>query len=415
VALKSHARTFCVAVGALLASAASIAPSAAQNFAPVVIVNDQVITGYDVQQRALLNSVTQGGRGDGEAALDELIADTLRIQAAKRFGIDPSPGEVREGFAEISRRNRRDPNQMRSGLLSRGISAEALDAQIKAEVAWRQLVIQRFGARARVTDIEVDEIMAAEAGGAIGETEYRLSEMRFPIQPGGEAAARAKADQAIAQMTSGSRFSEVARTASSGPTALTGGDLGWVSRGSLSPASAAAVGVLNVDRVTPPFVDAGDVVIYGLRATREAGGGNRTTYSLAQLVVGLPSTAPQAQADVALARATALRTEVQTCADVTARASQFAPISGDLGELTLASMPGPVREAVSGLDVGDITQPVRSNDGFHIIVVCDKKSSAPSADLKRAQAGGQLRAERLERYSRSFLRELRREAVIERR
>jgi len=180
VALKSHARTFCVAVGALLASAASIAPSAAQNFAPVVIVNDQVITGYDVQQRALLNSVTQGGRGDGEAALDELIADTLRIQAAKRFGIDPSPGEVREGFAEISRRNRRDPNQMRSGLLSRGISAEALDAQIKAEVAWRQLVIQRFGARARVTDIEVDEIMAAEAGGAIGETEYRLSEMRFP-------------------------------------------------------------------------------------------------------------------------------------------------------------------------------------------------------------------------------------------
>jgi len=415
VALRSHARAFCVAIGALMASSASVTPSVAQSFAPVVIVNDQVITGYDVQQRALLNSVTQGGPGDGEAALDELIADTLRLQAAKRFGIDPSPTEVRNGFAEISRRNRRDPSRMRAGLLSRGISSEALDSQIKAEVAWRQLIVQRFGARARVTDNDVDLELGPEADVEPGDTQYLLSEIRFPIQPGGEAAARASADSAIAEMTSGSRFSDVARTVSNGPTALTGGDLGWVSRGSLSSASAAAVSVLNVDRVTPPFVDGGDVVIYGLRATREAGGGDRTTYSLAQLVVGLPANAPQAEADTALARATAVRAEVRTCEDVKARASQFLPISGDLGKLTLATMPGPVREAVSGLNVGDITEPVRSNDGFHIIVVCDKESSAPSAENRRAQAGGRLRAERLERYSLSFLRELRREAVIERR
>ena len=121
------------------------------------------------------------------------------------------------------------------------------------------------------------------------------------------------------------------------------------------------------------------------------------------------------QADAALARATAVRAELKTCADVESRASQYLPISGDLGKLTLASLPGPVREAVSGLDVGDITQPVRSNDGFHVIVVCDKETTAPTADRRRAQVSGQLRAERLDRYSRSFLRELRREAVIERR
>ena len=78
-------------------------------------------------------------------------------------------------------------------------------------------------------------------------------------------------------------------------------------------------------------------------------------------------------------------------------------------------MPGPVREAVSGLNVGDITPPVRSNDGFHVIVVCDKKSSGPTGEARRAAAGGELRAQRLDRYARSLLRELKREAVIERR
>lgn len=415
MAFRIHARAFFVAMGALAISVASTVPTFAQSFAPVVVVNDQIITGFDVQQRALLNSVTQGGERNLQAALDELIADTLRLQAASRFGIDPTPGEVRAGFDEISRLNRRDPNQMRSGLLSRGISSEALDAQIKAEVAWRRLIVQRFGPRAEITDNEVDEAIGPEADVAEGETQYLLSEIRFPIEAGGEATARAAATAAVDRMASGTRFSVVAREVSKGPTALTGGDLGWVSRSTLSPASSSAVSVLNVDRVTPPFVDGGDVVIYGLRATREAGDAGAASYTLAQLVVGLPAGAPQAEADAALARAAAVRGELKTCEDVAARASQYLPISGDLGKLSLAAMPGPVREAVSGLDVGDITQPVRSNDGFHVIVVCDKESTAPPAERRRAQVGGQLRAQRLERYSRSFLRELRREAVIERR
>ncbi len=411
----SRARALCVVISTLAASATLASTSLAQNFAPVAVVNDQVITGYDVQQRALLKSITQGGDADAEAALDELINDTLRLQTAKRFGIDPSRQEVRAGFDEISRRNRRDPEQMRSGLLSRGITAEALNEQIKAEVAWRRLIIQRFGPRVEVTDSDVDEIAGATPNVTPGETEYLLAEMRFPIQPGGEAAARAAATQAIAQMSSGQRFTEIAQKISKGPTALTGGDLGWVSRSSLSPASVTVLSTLNVDRVSPPFVEGEDIVIYGLRATREAGGGNRTTYSLAQLVVGLAPNAPQAQADAALARATAVRAELQSCEDVASRASQYLPISGDLGELSLASLPGPVREAVSGLNKGDITAPVRSNDGFHVLVVCDKKSAEISDDQRRERVRNRLRTERLDRFSKSFLRELRREAIIERR
>lgn len=410
--LSALSLVICIAGGAAFYSTVA----KAQNFAPVAIVNDQVITGYDVSQRALLNSITAGGgSSDSQKALNDLIDDSLRLQAAQRAGIDPTPAEVRTGFAEISRRNRREPDQMRAGFLSRGVSAEALDAQIKAEVAWRRLILQRFGARAAVTDNDVDKVIGEGSGAKPGETEYLLAEMRFPVSEGGEAAARAEARRVIGLLSSGQRFSEVARTESSGSTALSGGDLGWTAQSKLSPQAAPIVAAMNVDRISEPFIDDGDVVILGLRATREAGGGGQTTYTLSQLVVGVSPNASQAEADSALARAMAVRNELSTCADVTSRQSQYLPISGDLGNLTLASMPGPVREAVTGLEAGQITQPVRSNDGFHVIVVCDKKSSGPTDDARRAQAGGKLRTERLERFARSLLRELKREAVIERR
>lgn len=406
---------FC-ARGLALAIGLVALPALAQNFAPVAIVNDQVITGYDVEQRTLLNSIAAGGGPTNSvAALDDLIADALRLQAARRAGIDPTPAEVRTGFEEISRLNQRDPNQMRAGLTSRGISAEALDSQIKAEVAWRQLIVQRYGSRARVSDNDVSKAVGPESGGQAGEAEYLLAEMRFPIAEGGEAAARAKAEQVLGELTSGGRFSAVARANSKGPTALAGGDLGWVPRSKLSAQAAPVVGVMNVDRVSTPFLDGDDIVILGLRGTREAGGGDKTTYTLAQLVVGLRPNAPQPEADAALARANAVRAELKTCADVEPRKAQYLPISGNLGDLNLTAMPGPVREAVSGLKVGDITPPVRSNDGFHVIVVCDKKTSGPTGEARRAQAGGELRAQRLDRYARSLLRELKREAVIERR
>ena len=414
MSLRSCVRALSVALG-LSASCLPFAGAAsAQSFAPVAVVNDQIITGFDVEQRALLNSVTRGGANDEATALENLISDVLRLQAARKAGINPQPGDIRAGFEEIARLNNVDATQMESQLFSQGVTVEALDQQIKSEVAWRQLIISRYGSRARISDSEIDAAMEPDTGAAIGETEYLLAEMRFPISASGEAGAMAAARQAISELSAGQRFSDVARQRSTGETASLGGDMGWTPKSKLSPTSASVVGIMNVDRISPPFVENGDVVIYGLRGTREAGGGE-VRYKLAQLVVGLLAEASQSDADAALARANAVRAEISTCEDVISRAPQFLAISGDLGELTLAAMPGPVREAVSGLEAGQITQPVRSNDGFHVIAVCDKITASASGDAKRAQAGNALRAERLQRYARSLLRELRREAVIDRR
>ncbi len=411
--LSVRARIF--ALGFLGVSLTASGLAFAQSFAPVVVVNDQIITGYDVEQRARLIAVTSGSSPSQEAALEALIEDTLRLQAAQRAGIDPTNEQVRAGFDEISRRNNRDPEQMRSGLLSEGITTEALDSQIKSEVAWRQLILRRFANRVRISDSDVDAMVEPESDAKPGEPEYLLAEMRFPIGPGGEAAAKNVARQTIAQLGRGERFTVLARQISSGPTAVAGGDLGWVAQSSLSDIARPIVAAMNVDRVSAPFVDGTDVVIYGLREIRIGGERGKTSFKLAQLVVGVPTGSSQQTADAALARANAVRGEIGNCQDVLDRAPNFLDISGDLGDIELSVLPGPVREAVARLDVGGITQPVRSNDGFHVIVVCDKKSDGPSEEVLRERASSQLRSQRLERYARGFLRELKREAVIDRR
>ena len=387
--------------------------AAAQSFAPVAVVNDEVITTFDVDQRMRLLKAA-GARTAGEAlrsaALEELVNDRLRLQAARRAGIAPSSEQVRRGFDEISQQNQRDPEEMRQYFVAQGVTPEALDAQIAPEVAWRQLIRQRYMPRIRISDLEVgDAIDNARAG---NELEYLIAEIRIPVDASGEAAALGRAQGVLEQLVRTGEFATTARQISDGPTASLGGDLGWVSVSSLSPGAQDVISKMNAGRVSAPFVDGGDVVIYTLRGVRGAGEMRPATYRLSQLVVGVSANAPQSTADAALQQARNARSQVTDCASVEALKANYLPISGDLGERSLSDLPGPVREAVVALEIGQVSEPVRSTDGFHIIVLCDKKNTGVEDDLS-GRAREALIAQKLARYSKGFLNELRRDAVIE--
>ncbi len=393
--------------------------ASAQQFAPVVVVNDEIITGYEVDQRMRLMDAAGGGAGGAttyDAALEQLIDDRLKLQAARDAGIVPGEKAINEGFEDLARLNGSDPAAARQFFASRGVSDEALNAQIASEVAWRSLIRRRYLPRVRISDTELDGVVGATASSST-EREYLVSEIRLPIDASGEQAALARGADVLRRLSTGTSFVEVAREVSRGPTAAIGGDLGWVTASSLSPKAAQVVAGLGADRVSAPYVDGADVVLTGLRQIREPGGAAPTRYRLAQLVVGVAPNAPQAVADQALQRAQVARNQLTDCSSVVALKSQYLPISGDLGEMTTTQMPGPVRDAVISLNAGDISQPIRSNDGFHVIVVCDKATPAAqsAADTPRDQIRNRLTAQKLARFSSSLLRDLRREAVIERR
>ncbi len=416
--LRQSTTTSLRGIAAALLIAVAAPPVSAQDYAPVVIVNDEIITGYDIAQRQLLLDAASGGeKVPRNQVVELLIDDTLRLQAARKAGVVPTKSEIDAGFSDLSRAQGRDPATMRGYFRSRGVSDRALDNQIAAEVAWRALIPRTYMPRIRISDSEIEEAMG-DTGGAVTENEYLLSEIRLPIDARGEGAALAEANALLSQLGSGSSFGDIARQRSQGLTAASGGDLGWVGESKMSTKTREMVTPLGKDRVTRPYVDGGEVVLMGIRETRGPQIDNPARYRLSQLVVGVAPDAAPSIASLALQQAQAARTQVTDCRSIEALKGNYLPISGDIGELTPAQMPAPVRNAVLPLPVGGITEPVRSNDGFHIIVVCDRIESAAvatPATSSKDRMRRELTAQKLARYSSSLLRKLRREAVIERR
>lgn len=412
-------KALCAVAALMMTGLADSQPAFAageNGYAPVAVVNDQIITGYDVDQRTRILSAA-GARGTAdnlrEQALKELINDTLRLAAARRAGIAITAADIDSGFEAISRNNGQDPERMRSYFLQQGVDRSALEKQISAEVAWQRVVQARYRTRVNVDESEIDEVLGDVSGGA--ETEYLLAEIRIPIGASGEAGAQATAQQVLRQVAQSGDFASVARRVSSGPTAALGGDLGWVAESSMSVATQGIVSKLSKDRVSPPYRDGDSVVILGLRDVREPGAIVPARYRLSQIVVPVERAAPQSVADAALERARQVRPQLGDCAVIEQIKANYSPISGTLGELTLAQLPGPVRDAVSTLGSGQVSEPVRSNDGFHLIMVCEKIEPTSGLEADRERARRVLIGQKLERYARSFLSELRRSAVIERR
>ena len=415
---KTSPSTLLGASLAALLLGATLQPAVAQDYSPAVIVNDEIITGYDIDQRRKLLEAAGGGESfSREEVVTRLVNDILRLQAARRAGISPTQAEIDEGFAQLSRGQGRDPATMRQYFQSRGVSKRHLDQQIAAEVAWRDLVPRTYMPRIRISDDEVAEVMGTDEA-APTEPQFLLSEIRLPIDARGEQAVLADGMSLLQQLKAGSTFGDVARQRSIGSSAASGGDLGWVGLSTLSPTSRGIVGQMTKDRVTRPFVDGNEVVIIGVRDTRGPAGITPASYRISQLVVGVAPNAAPAVASQALQQAQAAKARVTDCASVEALKSQYLPISGDIGTLTPEQMPGPVRNAVVTMAVGGISDPIRSNDGFHVIVLCDKiegGASATPTGSQEAEVRQSLTASKLGRYSASLLRKLRREAVIERR
>jgi len=409
---------------AVLLLGAAPAPAPAQDFAPAVVVNDEIITGYDIDQRQRLLTAASGGAAvTRDDAVEQLINDILRVQAARRAGITPTPEQIAKGFADLSNSQGRDPETMRRYFRSRGVSEKHLDKQIAAEVAWRELIPSTYMRRIRITDTDIDEARDAIPAAPTGGPEYLLSEIRLPIDTRGPQAMLAEANGLLRQLQGGGvTFGDLARQRSSGTSAATGGDLGWVSLPTLSPAMQGAVGPMKRDRVSAPFVDGNEVVLVGVRNTRGGRGGiTPASYRISQLVVGVAPDAAPSIASLALQQARAARARVTDCASVEALKAEYLPISGDIGTLTPDQMPGAVRNTVVTLPVGGISEPIRSNDGFHVLVLCDKIESGAGAAPAASGAPDDTQVRRglvnskLARYSASLLRKLRREAVIERR
>lgn len=309
---RPRSTTFLRVVAAALFAlgATSFVPSAAtaQNlFAPVAKVNEDVITGYDVMQRAaLLKFAGMRGVDDFErTALNQLVEDSLKLQEAERRGLTMSDADLDKAIEDVARNNRMSLDALMSQLKQAGVETATLRKQVRADVLWRQIVQSRYGERLQPTE---------------GEVEAAMSDAVAP----------------------------------SGPK----------------------------------------------------------LYDVKQLVLPLQPNAPLPTVKATFEKAIQVRAQLKSCEQLIQMAPKFSPISGNVGVIPAEQMPGPIREKVTKLSVNGVTEPMRSRDGVHLIMLCGVQAGG-GAKASRSQVFNRLIQEKGQRFSESFIAELRRDALIE--
>jgi peptidyl-prolyl cis-trans isomerase SurA len=388
------------------------------------IVNDDIISTYDLAQRMRLLIATTGVQPTQEnlqefqqQALMTLVDETLQIQELKRVQKDQkvsiiaTDDEVQDEVAGMAQQNNMKPEALVAMLKSQGITSQTLFDQTRASMSWQRWIRGRYGTRLRIGE---DQIKATQVRmiAAASKPQYEVSEVFLDAgRTGGMDAAVKGATQLVSQLQQGAPFPAVARQFSASSTAAAGGDAGWISQGEMPPEVDAALDQLRPGQLSQPIPVKDGVYIIYLRNKRAGSG--QTLVSLKQAAIALPADA--SAADVAAAKATLLtvRGQIKDCATLEASVAKTpGVVAGDLGEAETGDLLPEFAEAAKTLQPGQLSQPIRTKVGLHVLAVCGKRS-AGAAQVNHDQIESRLTGQQLDMISRRYMRDLRNSATIE--
>jgi peptidyl-prolyl cis-trans isomerase SurA len=232
-----------------------------------------------------------------------------------------------------------------------------------------------------------------------------------PGRVGGPQAAQQGAQQLISQIQQGASFAAVARQFSAAPTAAAGGDAGWITPGEMPPEVDAALDQMRPGQLSAPIAAKDGVYIIYLRDKRAGAG--VTMVDLKQAAISLPADAPQADVDAARAKLMTVRAAAKGCDGLAAAAAKAqGVVAGDLGEAAIADLAPEFRDAAQTLEVGQLSQPIRTRVGLHLVGVCGKRASGASV-LTHDDIENRLYGQQLAMIARRYMRDLRNSATIE--
>ena len=384
----------------------------------VATVNDQVITGFDLRQRMLAVIVMSQVQPTEEnipaiqqQALQALIEERLQAQEIATYEtLKISDEDVSQEIAGMAQEAGTTPENYLAFLAQGGIRPSSMREQLRTEIGWRELVRGRFGSRARVSRAQVDQAMR-QLTEAASKPQYLIGEIYLEAnRVGGQQAALNGAEQLVAQMVQGAPFQNVARQFSAAPSAVRGGDAGWIVQGTVQPALQTALDALQVGQLSRPIpVDGGVYIVY-MRDKRS--GAATSLVTMKQAMVELPQTATDAEVAAATQRLEAIRPSL-TCDNILQRATSEAGLLGsDLGESDVANLAPQFQQVARSAELNTVSNPVRTPLGVHLLAVCGRRVGGVDVPSAR-EVEGRLQNQNLAMLARRYIRDLRADALIE--
>jgi peptidyl-prolyl cis-trans isomerase SurA len=415
----SFARVALIAL-ALAASAGVVDAQSVQRIAAVV--NDEVISVYDLESRTMLVIATSGMPDNAETrrrvqpqVLRNLIDERLQVQEANRLNASVNEREIDEAIQRVERANNMQPGQLSQELANIGVDRNAIASQIKAGLAWQKVVSRRLRPALQVGQDEIDEVLE-RINANRGAVEYLLAELFLSVEtPEQEDEVRQTMENILDQMRRGSAFQAMAQQFSQSASASTGGDIGWVERSQLEDEVVQFLDQMQNGRATPPIRTATGFYVYLLREKRTlaAPAPEDATVSLAQLILPVEPNATEADVASQTELAETVRESITGCADLKRVAGELGLPGGDpTPELRIGDLNPAIRPVVSGLKADEAAKPIRGDSGVILVMVCARKEP-PSNLPSREDIAENLTRQRLDLIARRHLRDLRRAAFID--
>jgi peptidyl-prolyl cis-trans isomerase SurA len=380
------------------------------------IVNGEVITQTDVDQRLALLAISSGGKlpTDQIDQLRNLIDETLQIQAAKAAEIEVTDKDIDRTLQRVATGVKMNPDQLAQYLKANGSSIKSMRRQIHGEIAWRRLQQAKIENSVSVGDDEVKAVLS-RLNASKGTEEYKVGEIFLAATRDTMPQAIANANKILEQLKAGGSFVGYARQFSEASTAAVGGDLGWVRPEQLPEPIAAALHQMNPGQVSNPIAVPGGVSIIAVQDTRKilTADPRNAVLSLKQVSITFPQGTSRQQAEARVAQFAQAARNVGGCGGADRIATEF---NGELvqsDQVNLRELPPALQEIMLPMQVGQATRPFGSiEEGVRILVICGRDEVDPSAPTFD-QVVNQLTEERVNLRARRFLRDLRRDAVIE--
>ena len=385
------------------------------------IVNGEVITQTDVAHRLMLLAIADGGQlpADQVEALRQqvlrnLIDEVLQIQAAKRAEITVTDKDIDKTLERVAGNVKMTPAQLTDFLKGHGSSIRTLRRQIEGEIAWRRLQQQKIENSVAVGDEEVKAVIE-RLNASKGAEEYKVGEIFLSASPSQMSQAMANANRIIEQLRQGASFAAYARQYSEASTAAVGGDLGWVRPAQLPDQLATVLRTMQPGQVSTPIQVPGGVSIIAVQDARKilSADPRNAVLSLKQVSISFPAGTTRAQAEERVAKFAAATQNVGGCGGAERIANEFNGEVVQSDQVPLRQLPAALQEMMLPMQVGQATRPFGSiEEGVRTLVICGRDEVDPTAPTYD-QVMNQLSEERINTRARRYLRDLRRDAVIE--
>ncbi len=388
----------------------------------VAIVNDEVISLFDLKQRARLLMLstgrTQFSQEEGQflqrQAMDALIDDRLKIQEADEYDAGMTNVELAAAFENYAAQFNLEAEELEEQLKAAGVEKDTLITQIEGSLAWNGVVQGLLQPLVNVTDDEVQNFIDKMERDK-GKFQYRLSEIFILVTDNSRREESLESARLMKQrMDNDIPFSAVAQQFSQSATASVGGDLGWLMLDEIPKEIREIVPDMEPRTISDPIVTEEGIYIISLVDKRRILTLDERDIRVTLKYIYKEQSAPSEADLLAYNQSVAQRLrQTDVCENAEAVTSEInATSTNDLSPITIRELNDEAAEAILNLEVGAATEFFYDDDGYRSFVLCNK--DIPEVNLPDFDTVLQsLTQSRLQLLAKRHLRDLRRDAIVD--